>query len=355
MSTVDMNVSSQPMDMEVLSELENLIQEGVQISIVPHRKPDGDALGGSLALYHYFKKKGCPVEVVAPSPYAYFLEWLPGNSEVTVFSEDPDKAQQHLERSGLVFCLDFNQLSRVKQMEPLLRKTPGKKVLIDHHTYPDGIFDFNLADVNASATAEIVYDFICKMGDRELIDKSMAECIYTGILTDTGSFRFQRTTAKVHTIIADLIERGAVPHIIHERIFDSFSENRMRFYGYCLKEKLTLLPEYHTAFIPVTDREMKKFDIGRGDTEGLVNYALALKDYKFAALMKETRDMKNSDVAVKISFRSKGEFLANEFAREHFQGGGHKNAAGGICYKDLNATINEFKEAVKEYSQILQR
>ncbi|MHA6246493.1 DHH family phosphoesterase [Pontibacter sp. CAU 1760] len=336
--------------MHNINALQKLLQEPKEVFITTHHKPDADALGSSLGLAGYLKKKGHRVTVITPSDYPDFLNWMEGNDDVIVYSQKNDALVQRLiSEAQVIFCLDFNTLSRINEMGEYIRQASGTKVLIDHHLEPEDFADLSFSNTSAAATAEIVYDLIKAMGDAELIDTGIGECLYAGIMTDTGSFRHPSTTQNVHLIIADLLQIGVRTSDIHRLIYDSSSELRLRFLGYALKDKLVVLPEYRTAYISITAEELKTYNSKTGDTEGLVNYALSIEGIVFAALIIDRVQ------AVKMSFRSVGDFSANEFARAHFNGGGHKNAAGGISMDTLEATVKKFEDLLPQYKAQLQQ
>jgi bifunctional oligoribonuclease and PAP phosphatase NrnA len=335
--------------MHNISALQELLREPKEVMITTHHKPDADALGSSLGLAGYLKKKGHRVTVITPSDYPSFLNWMEGNDDVIVYSGKNDSlVKRIINESQVIFCLDFNNLSRINEMGEYIRQATGTKVLVDHHLQPDDFADLDYANTSAAATAEIVYDMIKAMGDGDLIDTGIGECLYAGIMTDTGSFRHPSTSKNVHLIIADLLHIGVRTSDIHRLIYDSSSELRLRFLGYALKEKLVVLPEFRTAYIPITAEELKAYDSKTGDTEGLVNYALSIEGIVFAALIIDRTQ------AVKMSFRSVGDFSANEFARDNFNGGGHKNAAGGMSIDNLEATVAKFESLLPLYKDKLE-
>ena len=334
--------------MSVIENVKELLKNSSSIVITTHRKPDGDAIGSSLAMFHYLKQKGKDVTVITPTDYADFLHWMPGNDEVIDYeNSNQTVADELIKNADVIFCLDFNHLKRVEGMEEKIRACSAKTILIDHHTNPENFENYDLADVSASSTAELIYDFICDLGDKGLVNKDIAECIYTGIMTDTGSFRYPGTTAKTHRIVADLLELGVDNSKVHEQVFDNFPETRVKFLGYCLKEKLKIFKEYSTAIIDVTPQELAEYDIRSGDTEGLVNYGLAIQGINMAALIID-RDQK-----VKISFRSKNGFKVNEFSQKYFNGGGHTKAAGGISDVSLEETVSKIISLLPEYKDQL--
>lgn len=325
-----------------------LLRKSSDIVIVTHFNPDGDAMGSSLALYHYLLKTGKTVNVITPNDYPDFLQWLPGNRKVTEYSKHPKKAATLLAKCDLIFTLDFNNYSRLEGLGELLKQATAPKVLIDHHQQPDTYATLLYHDVKACSTCELVYEFIVGLGGKKLIDRDIASCLYTGIMTDTGSFRFDSVTPVTHHILAHLLETGITPSLIHSAIYDTYSESRMRLLGYCLTEKMVVLPEYQTAYISLSEAELSRFQHKKGDTEGIVNYPFAIKGIRFCAFFSE------GDGKIKISFRSKGKFDVNQFARKHFNGGGHINAAGGKGNStELDSTIREFLDLLPAYHKEL--
>ncbi|MDX5443994.1 MAG: DHH family phosphoesterase, partial [Hymenobacteraceae bacterium] len=298
--------------MDNITALKELLKQPKEIMITTHHKPDADALGSSLGLAGYLKKKGHKVTVVTPTDYPSFLNWMHGNDDVMIYSEKNDAlVQKIIDESEVIFCLDFSTLSRINEMGDYIRQAKATKVLIDHHLQPEPFYDISFSNTSAAATAELVFEVIRDLGDADLIDINIGEALYAGIMTDTGSFRHPTTTKNVHLIIADLLHIGVNTSNIHRLIYDSYSESRLRFLGYAIKDKLVVLREYNTAFIAITADELKQYDSKTGDTEGLVNFALSVEGIRFAAVIIDR------SVAIKISFRSVGEFSVNEFARAH--------------------------------------
>jgi phosphoesterase RecJ-like protein len=331
-----------------LSELTDLLATPQKIVITTHHKPDGDAMGSSLGLYAYLIQKGHHVTVITPTDYPYFLHWLPNNSDVVIYTEKQAEAAVLVAEAALIFCLDFNTLSRINELGELIRAAAGYKIMIDHHLEPEDFDDFRHWNINACAAAQQVYDFIVNvLEDGASMTKDIATCLYTGIMTDSGSFRFPSATSTVYRIGADLIDLGAEHWRIHQLVYDNATENRLRFLGHCLTNKLEILREYNTAIITVTAEELKHYNIVTGDTEGIVNYALSVNGIKLAAFIIERTDR------VKISLRSTGDFPANEICKKYFNGGGHRNAAGGASDKGLAETVDTFKALLKEYEQQL--
>ncbi|WP_316842945.1 DHH family phosphoesterase [Pedobacter gandavensis] len=325
-------------------ELKSLLATPQKIVITTHHKPDGDAMGSSLGLYAYLIQKGHHVTVITPTDYPYFLHWLPNNSDVIIYTEQQEKAAQLVADAAMIFCLDFNNLSRINELGELVRASSALKLMIDHHLDPEDFDDYRHWSINACAAAQLVYDFIVnELEDGEFMNKDIATCLYTGIMTDSGSFRFPSANATVYRIAADLIDLGAEHWKIHQLVYDNATENRLRFLGHCLSNKLEIIPEFHTAIITVTKEELKSFNIQTGDTEGIVNYALSINGIKLAAFIIERTDK------VKLSLRSTGDFPANEICKKYFNGGGHKNAAGGFSDENLADTVTTFKALLPDY------
>jgi phosphoesterase RecJ-like protein len=329
--------------MQPIEEIFPLLETPKRIVITMHQKPDADAMGSSLGLFHFLIEWGHQVTVISPTNWPSFLNWMPGCDRVMDYERDTQKADGIIDEAEMVFCLDFNVLSRTKKMEPKLAASGAIKVLIDHHQQPQSeYFDFGVSDTRKSSTSEMVYDFWMSSGHSEKIDLPAAECIYAGIMTDTGSFRFPSTSASVHRLIAHLMENGLVHSPVHEAIYDNFSENRFRFIGNVLLNRMELFYEYNAALIAIPQADLVKYEIKTGDTEGLVNYPLSIEGIKLAAIIIDRGEER------KCSFRSKGTFDVNAFARKYFDGGGHVNAAGGQSKEPLETVVKRFKEAMAE-------
>ncbi|MEZ4885033.1 MAG: bifunctional oligoribonuclease/PAP phosphatase NrnA [Chitinophagales bacterium] len=333
-----------------MSDIESvklLLEEPKRIVLTTHTRPDGDAMGSSLALYHYLKQQGHDVSVITPTNYSVFLHFLPGDHEVIIYENHQKRCNKLVEAADLLFVLDYNAPKRAKPMDRAIQKTKATKIMIDHHLEPEeGFAAYAFWSVAASSTCELVYEFISQIGSTESIDKKIATCLYTGICTDTGRFKFS-VTPRLFEIVADLLRKGININKIHTQVFDTFSEDRLRFLGFCLTKRMMVFPEYNTAFIYVTERDFRSFNYQEGDKEGLVNYPLSLAGFRFAALITENDEM------IKLSFRSKGNFSVNDFARNHFEGGGHKNASGGLSRLSLEATIDKFIDLLPKYEKEL--
>lgn len=308
-----------------------------------HQKPDGDAMGSTLGLYHFLNKLGHTCTVISPTNWASFLDWMPGCDKVMDYEARTAKADAIIEDADWIFCLDFNVLSRTKKMEEKLKLAKAERILIDHHQEPQtAVFSYGISDVEKSSTAEMIYDFIVNAGKASLIDATIGECLYAGVMTDTGSFRFPSAKASVHKMVFNLKEKGLEHSHVHEALFDNFLESRFRFIGHVLLNRLEVFYEYNAALITIPQADLIKFSVKTGDTEGLVNYALSIQGIKLAALIIDRGEERKS------SFRSKGNFDVNTFARKYFNGGGHFNAAGGFNKEPLQDVEQKFKLAIKE-------
>lgn len=314
-----------------------------------HQKPDADAMGSSMALYHFLKEFGHDVEVISPTNWARWLDWMEGVKEVYDYELEKQEADKILDEADWLFCLDHNHYNRTKHMAPKLASLQCTKILIDHHREPDeAAYDFGESNAGKSSTCEMVYDLIVNSGHRDKINPVISECLYAGMVADTGSFRFSSTTAHVHHAVAALKEQGLNHTKVHEALYDNFLENRLRFLGHVLSNRMEIFYELNTALIYISKMELLKYEIKTGDTEGLVNYPLSIQGIKLAACVIDR------DEERKWSFRSKGNFDCNAFARKYFNGGGHFNASGGNDQASLQETVQKFKKAIKENSSLLQ-
>jgi len=334
--------------MENIQLFKELLTNPRRIMIVTHFKPDADALGSSLGLAGYLKKKGHHVTVVSPSDYPEFLAWMPGNNDVVVFhKEKPAPVQAIVQNAEMIFCLDFNSLKRINEIGEMVQQSAAIKVLIDHHLEPEKFAQFEQWNTAAASTAELVYELIEELGEETLIDSNIADCLYAGIMTDTGSFRHPNTTYRVFQVAAALVAKGADPAKVSKLIYDTNTIERLKLLGFVLSEKLQVLPEYRTAYITLNADELRKYGSQTGDTEGLVNFGLSIKGIKLSVMISDRKEN------IKLSFRSLGDFSVNDFARLHFEGGGHKNAAGGQTNLNLEQTLKKFLDLLPQYKNEL--
>ena len=335
--------------MKSILEIFSLLAQPRQIVITTHQKPDADAMGSSLALFHFLKQFGHSVTVISPTNWAGWVNWLPGTKEVLDYERDKQKAEIILDNADWLFCLDFNIFHRTKTLTEKLKQLTCTKILIDHHQEPDeASFDYGISDTSKSSTCEMIYDFIIDSGEGDKLNDEIGICIYAGIIGDTGSFRFSSATARVHRLVADLKERGLNHGYVHDKLFDNFLENRLRFTGNVLLNRMEVFYEYNTALIAIPKNDLLKYQIKTGDTEGLVNYPQSIQGIKLVALVIDR------DEERKWSFRSKGDFDCNTFARKYFEGGGHYNASGGRSSDSLEQTVSYFKQVMKENENLLQ-
>lgn len=318
-----------------------------KIIITTHHKPDADAMGSSLGLYHFLTYIGFNPTVISPTDFAHNLNWMPQSNLVINYEENTEECKRLVQEADLIFCLDFNDLSRINEMGEDVKLSKAKTVMLDHHQYPSNFEDFTYWDDTASSTCELVYRLIQDLNQTHLVDASIATCLYTGIMADTGSFKYSNCSGSTHRTIADLIDKGANHVDINDRFYDNFSEQRVRFIGYAISEKMEVLRDLNTALIVINKEELERFHLTTGDTEGLVNYGLSIAGVKFAVLIIDRTKM------VKMSFRSKGNFGVNLFAKTYFNGGGHFYAAGGSSTDTLEQTVVKFKQELVKYKDEL--
>ncbi|MCK5825323.1 MAG: bifunctional oligoribonuclease/PAP phosphatase NrnA [Ichthyobacteriaceae bacterium] len=326
------------------SEIKELLQSSSKkIVLIPHKNPDGDAMGSSLALYKFLTNNNHKATVLAPTSYPKFLHWLPNNNKVVVFNKRNQQTIQILKDAEILFFMDFNDLNRIEDMKEYIDESDAVKIMIDHHQQPSDFADYTFVDPKVCAASQMTYHFLENLDVANEIDYDIATCLYTGILTDTGSFRFSTTTSTTHRIVADLIDKGAVNHKIHNNVLDGNTMSRMKLMGVALNN-LIVMPESKTAFITMSRKELKENNFEKGDTEGFVNMALSVEGVSVAALFTEDLDHD----FVKISLRSKGVFSVNQLSRDNFNGGGHINAAGGKVDDSLQNVVELFKKVVSE-------
>lgn len=334
--------------MKQIDDIFPLLPEPRRVIITFHQKPDADAMGSALGLYQFLIQLHHTVTVISPTNWAGFLNWMPGAGEVLDFEAQKQKATDALQKADWLFCLDFNVLSRTKNMEPVLNELSCTKILIDHHQQPqEEAFDYGISNTSKSSTAEMVYDFIIRSGHESCINKNVAECLYAGVMADTGSFRFDSASADVHRMVSRLKETGFDHSQVHENLYDNFLENRFRFFGNTLLHRMEIFYEYNTALIAIPQKDLIRYNVKTGDTEGLVNFPLSIKGIRLAAIIIDRGDERKS------SFRSKGGFDVNVFARKYFNGGGHKSAAGGRDTDSLEEVVQKFKKAMRENADLL--
>lgn len=327
------------------AEIKLVLSTPKKIVIIPHRSPDGDAMGSTLGLKHFLTKIGQNALVLSPNEFPDFLAWLPGSTDVVIYEKDKEKAAEILHDADVIFTLDFNALHRTGDMENILNKVNATFIMIDHHQSPDNYAKYTFSDTKYGSTCEMLFNFIIGLGEKSKIDKTIATCIYTGIVTDSGSFRFASTTSSTHRVAAELIDIGIENGKIHNNLFDNNSYESLLLLGRAL-QNMKILHQHQASYITLSQQELDQYHYEKGDTEGIVNYGLSIKGIVFAAIFIEHRDEK----IIKISFRSQGAFDVNKFAREHFNGGGHINAAGGKSYLSLEDTVRKFENILTNSS-----
>lgn len=337
------------MDEKAISSVQELLSQPRKIVLTTHKSPDGDAIGSSMAMQRFLKAAGHEVYAVVPDAFPDFLSWMEGAEEMLVFDEQPKEVQEHLDSCDVIFSLDYNAFHRTgPDLGPRIEaNTSATRVLIDHHQQPSPDFDIAFSDTTACSTAQMVYEFVEALGQTELLDGAAAEALYTGIMTDTGSFRFPATTADTHRIVAKLIDLGANNAAVHQRVFDNNTYQRQKLLGYAMGQKLRYLPEYNAAVLSLSKQELEDHGYQKGDTEGFVNMALSIKGVRLAVFVSE------KEAGVRLSLRSKGDFSVNQMARDHFNGGGHINAAGGASDLSIEETVQKFIDLLPHYQKEL--
>ena len=333
---------------DLIRKTTDALEKAERIAIVVHVAPDGDAMGSALGLWHYCMTLQKEPVVIVPTAFPDFFAWMPGASQVVVHEYDEEKAGQLLQEAELIFALDFNVPKRLAGLADAVLQAPAKKILIDHHLHPGDFAQVVISYPEISSTSELIFRLICRMGDFEKINLAAAECIYTGMMTDTGGFTFNSNKQEIYTIISELIKIGVDKDEIYRRVFNTYSEHRIRLMGYCLYKKMKVYPEYKAALITLTLDELNEFNYKIGDTEGFVNIPLSIAGIDFTVFMREDVDK------IKISLRSQGTFPANKFASDVFGGGGHLNASGGESYTSLDEAVTRFEESLPLFKDFLE-
>lgn len=331
-----------------LAAARDLLSSPRKIVIFSHRNPDGDAVGSSLGLSHYLEGRGHQVDIVLPSDYPLFLDFLPAVEDIHIFDNDEESSREIIKAAELFFILDFNSFDRIDKVAAGLDKDERPRIMIDHHLFPEPIAEPMFSKPEASSTCEMVYEFIDGLGDAGRVNATIADCLYTGIITDTGGFKYATSPALFRTV-AQLIEAGADDYKVQDNIWNSMTEKQLRLLGHCLANRMEIYPEYHTGLIYLNQADYEEFDIQRGDTEGVVNYILRMPEMMVAAFIHE------QPTIVKLSLRSKGDMDVQQICKAHFRGGGHKNAAGGASFAPLGSTINKFKKLLPTYADEIRR
>lgn len=332
------------LDKEIIKRFEQLIKDSSKsIVLVPHTNPDGDAMGSVLGLWRVLSNAGFSVKIVSPTKYPEFYHWMDGHEQVINFSHHPKQSARAFAESDLLICMDFNQLSRLGDMKSLVEEFNGKKILVDHHPYPGNFTDLIISDITFSSTAELIFSVLQSTEFVSFIDRNAATSFFTGIMTDTGSFAFNVSNPNTFEVVAQLTRLGIDQQEIYSKVYDNYSADRMRLMGFCLSNRMTVYPEYHAACMYITREDQKAFNFVTGDNEGFVNMPLSIKGVVFSVLFTE------KEKYIKASFRSKGDFAVNEVSEKYFNGGGHRNAAGGEYFASLQETIAQFEKILPEF------
>jgi bifunctional oligoribonuclease and PAP phosphatase NrnA len=333
---------------DLITKVKKAIDNVDKIVIVAHVGPDGDAIGASLALWHYLMTVEKEPVIIVPNPFPNFLTWMPGAECILDYESQKEKSDEMIASAELIFALDFNTASRLGDMADAVLIAPADKILVDHHLHPDTFAKIKISYPEISSTSELIFRLICRMGDFSMINLACAECIYTGMMTDTGGFTYNSNNQEIYTIIAELIKLGVDKDEIYRKVFNTYSVDRLRLMGFCLYHKMKIYPEYRAALITLTKKELDEFNYINGDAEGFVNIPLSIAGVDFSVFMREDTDK------IKISFRSQGTFPANKVAADLFNGGGHLNAAGGESKLTLDESVKKFEEALPDYQDFLE-
>ena len=337
------NMITQTIHSEEVSRANALIRKAQSVAILTHMSPDGDAMGSSLAMKLYLQALGKEtIAVIVPNSFPDFLAWLPDAGNILVYDKQEEESKTIIANTDLIICLDFNDTKRIGKMGEAVEQSAAKKIVLDHHLFPQDFANITMSYPHASSTSELVFRFICQSGDFGLLNTSIATCIYTGIMTDTGNFSYSSNNPELYQIAAELMKQNIDKDAIYDQVFNTYSVSRMRLTGYCLYRKMRILGK-NTALIALSKDELLRFNFQSGDGEGLVNLPLQIANVHYSVFMREDKDK------IKISFRSQGERPVNEFAAKYFNGGGHKNAAGGESYDSLEDTVKRFEQHFREY------
>ncbi len=338
---------SSVIDQNKIEQVFKHITRSDNIVITTHLSPDGDALGSSLALYHFLQRKGKNVKIIVPNSFPYFLKWMEGANKILVHESVSHEVQLAISEADLIFSLDYNTLKRIGQVAPLVEKAKAKKILIDHHLFPDTSFDVIVSYPPISSTCELIFRFFWQKGLYGEMSRTEAECIYCGMMTDTVTFTCNASNPEIYEIISLLLRKGVDKDTIYSNVNNNFTEDRFRLLGFTLSQRMKIYPELHSALIYLSIDDQSQFNLKKGDTEGFVNYPLNIKDIIFSTFIREDKEL------IKLSFRSQKTFPSNEFAAEFFNGGGHLNASGGEFYGKLEDAIEHFENGLKKYSSLL--
>ena len=335
-------------EIEKASEIKRLVEKSDRFAILVHRNPDGDAVGSSLALAHFLRGMGKIADVIVPNAFPDFLKWLPASDSVVNFEQKREEAVELLNKADIIFCLDFNALSRIGEIADIVSPLSTPRILVDHHLYPEEGFAVAVSNTAACSTAELVYNLLDYLNDGALLSRYIAECLYTGIMTDTGNFAYASNRKEIYLVVARLIEAGIDKDVIYRKVFYNYSIDRLRLFGYVMNHKLSYYPQSNATLITLTYNEMRRFNAIKGDTEGLVNMPLQIKGVRFSCFLREEQPGK-----INVSLRSVDDFPCNSVAADFFSGGGHKNASGGEVQGTMEEAVERFNRAIEKYADEL--
>jgi phosphoesterase RecJ-like protein len=335
------------LETSISRDINKWLDQAQKVAILTHANPDGDAIGSSLALGLALQKRGLDARVIIPDGLPDFLRWLPGIELSTTYAYKKEKAAGIIHESDLIFCLDFNDPDRLNGVEELLSGSKAKKILIDHHEDPVYFADVTISETWRGSVGEMIYLLFRELFEEDIMDRDIATCLYVAIMTDTGNFNYASSYPEIFHIVGELMNYGIEKDRIYSNVYDAFSEDRLRLQGYCMQNKMVVLPGYRTAYISLTDKELRQFKHRKGDTEGFVNIPFAVKGIRFTALFVEKKDR------IKVSFRSRGTFPVNRVAADHYHGGGHINAAGGDSFLSMEETLSHFESLLPGYAKML--
>ena len=335
-------------EIEKASEIKRLVEKSDRVAILVHRNPDGDAVGSSLALAHFLRGMGKIADVIVPNAFPDFLKWLPASDRVVNFEQKREEAVELLNKADIIFCLDFNALSRIGEIADIVSPLSTPRILVDHHLYPEEGFAVAVSNTAACSTAELVYNLLDYLNDGALLSRYIAECLYTGIMTDTGNFAYASNRKEIYLVVARLIEAGIDKDVIYRKVFYNYSIDRLRLFGYVMNHKLSYYPQSNATLITLTYNEMRRFNAIKGDTEGLVNMPLQIKGVRFSCFLREEQPGK-----INVSLRSVDDFPCNSVAADFFSGGGHKNASGGEVQGTMEEAVERFNRAIEKYADEL--
>ena len=332
-----------------IDRAEKWFEKAERIVVVSHVSPDGDAIGSSLGLYHFLNTQDKSVNVIVPNQYPDFLKWMPGSKDIIIYDKYKEFADKLIQEADVICCLDFNVLSRIDTMEEAVKNSPARKMMVDHHLYPGDFAGITISHPQISSTSELVFRLICRLGNFDDITREGAECIYTGMMTDTGGFTYNSNDREIYYIISQLLSKGIDKDEIYRNVFNTHTEGRLRMMGFVLYNKMEVFKNFNAALIWLTKFEQRKFHYRKGDTEGFVNIPLTMEGIRFSCFLREDTEKK----MIKVSLRSVGDFPCNQVAAEFFNGGGHLNASGGEFYGSMDEAIELFKRALVKFEDQL--